>query len=788
MGRIQSSIGLVTGTDIVGTVDQLMAISAQPRDRLLSKAAEIQGQQQQIASLTATVIGVQLAGDSLGSASLFRSKKATSSNTDALSVSTNDNAIAGEHTVRTLQTAATHNIQSAQRYEAQDEALGLTGSLTIQPSGFVDDKVLLSTLNDGLGVQAGKIRLTDRSGATAEVDLSAARTIDDVLDAINDSGVDIQATTSNGKIRLIDQTGKTDSNLRVEQLGNAETAADLGLWGIDEASSTVDGKEIDLPEGTTSLQGASLTQLGGGAGLGTLTDFDIELADGTSANIDVSSAGSLGEVIDAINGSGLELIARINDAGNGIRLRDVSGGAGSFTVSSSDETAANLGIDGTTDDSIIDGADLNLQTVSLDTQLSDLNQGRGVGTGSFTITDSAGDTGAINISVDEIETVGDLIDKINGLSINVTASINEAGDGIVITDNAAGTGALKISDTGTGEVASKLGIEGTAESDTLVGSEATTIEITADDTLDSIVEKINESGRYADASVIANDDGTYSLQIRANKGGETGRIGVNTSGLELNLRTASQGRDAVISIATEGGTTRFLNSSDGVFEDSITGLDFTVKEVSTNPIQVSVADDPGAAVTAIKRFAEQYNKLVDLIDEVTFYDADNQEVGLLFGSTETLRIQNGYSRLLTSSVSGAGDIKSLAQLGIRLDETGKLAVDETKLTDALNEDADAVNEFFNRTNDDDENIGMVGMLSDLADRYAGTDSGMLINKTQTLNTQLERNNERVDSMNTRLESQREQLLKNYYAMEEAIAKIQSNSSYASGISYIGNDY
>ncbi|MFG0289528.1 MAG: flagellar filament capping protein FliD [Rhodopirellula sp. JB044] len=785
MGRIQSSIGLITGTDIVGTVDQLMAISAQPRDRLLSKASELEGQQQQIASLTATVIGVQIAGDALGSSSLYRSKKATSSNTEALSVTTNDNATAGDYTVRTLQTAATHNIQSAQRYDAQDEALGLTGSLTIQPSGFVDDKVLLSTLNDGLGVQAGKIRLTDRSGASAEVDLTNARTIDDVLEAINDSGVDIRATTSDGKIRLIDQTGKTDSNLRVEQLGSAETAADLGLWGIDEASSTVDGKTIDLPEGTTSLQGASLSQLGGGSGLGTLTDFDIELADGSTANIDVSSANSLGEVIDAINGSGLELIARINDAGNGIRLRDVSGGGGSFTVSSSDDTAANLGIDGSTDNSIINGSDLNLQSVTLETELADLNQGRGVGTGSFTITDSNGDTGAINIEVDEIETVGDLIDKINELNIDVTASLNEAGDGIQIVDNAGGTGSLSISDTGSSEVATNLGIAGTAESSTLVGSEATTIEITADDTLDSIVEKINESGRYADASVIANDDGTYSLQIRANKGGKAGRIGVNTTDLDLNLRTASQGQDAVISIASEGGTTRFLNSSDGVFEDSISGLDLTVKEVSSTPIQVSVDDDPSTAVTAINRFVEQYNKLVDQIEEFTFYNADSQEVGLLFGSTETLRIQNGYGRLLTSSLSGAGEIKSLAQIGVRLDDTGKLTVDESKLTDALNTNADAVDEFFNRTNDEDENVGMVGQLSALADRYAGTESGMLINKTQTLATQLERNAASVESMNARLETQREQLLSNYYAMEEAIAKIQSNASYVSDISYLG---
>ena len=86
MGRIQSSIGLITGTDILGTVDQLIAISAQPRDRLISRTETLRAQQQAVAELTASVIGVQLAGNQLAETSLFRSKKAESSNSDAVSV------------------------------------------------------------------------------------------------------------------------------------------------------------------------------------------------------------------------------------------------------------------------------------------------------------------------------------------------------------------------------------------------------------------------------------------------------------------------------------------------------------------------------------------------------------------------------------------------------------------------------------------------------------------------------------------------------------------------------
>ena len=787
MGRLQSSIGLVTGTDILGTVDQLLAISGQPRDRLVNRGQELQAQQQEVASLTATVIGVQIAGDAIGASGLFTSRSATSSNTDAVSVTTGESPVSGDYLVQTLQTAATHRVQSAQRFDTTDEALGLSGQLTINASGFVDSEVSLSSLNDGLGVQAGEIRLTDRSGASAEVDLSNARTIDDVLLAINDAEVDIRATTQNGKIRLTDNTGQTVSNLKVEQLGNAETAADLGLFGIDEASSTVDGKAIDLPEGTSSLSGAALSQLNGGAGLGDLTNFDITLSDGSTANVDVSQTSSLGEVIDAINDSGLELIARVNDAGNGIRLRDVSGGESSFVVASADETAAQLGIAASSDGTIINGDDLNLQSVSRDTELSALNQGRGVGTGSFTIRDSNGGTGAINIVADEIETVGDLIDRINELSIDVTASLNEAGDGIALEDTAGGSLSLQVEDSGSGDVAAQLGIAGSEIGGTITGSESITLEITEDDTLDSIVEKINTSGRYADATVLNNDDGTFSLQIRSNKAGEAGRIGINTSGLDLTLRTESAAQDAVVALSVDGGSTRFLSSSDGVFEDGTTGLNLTVKEIADEAVSITVEDNPDAVITAVTRFATQFNLLQDKLKEVTFFDATTNEVGLLFGSTETLRIQNGYSRLLTSRIPG-GSIQSLGQVGLRLDENGELQVDETRLREALAEDPEGVEQFFNRKNPiTDENIGLVGQLSSLADRFAGTEGGVLINKNLTLSLQLEQNSDRVDAFNLRLEAQRERLLQSFIATEEAIGRIQANASFADSISFIGFD-
>jgi flagellar hook-associated protein 2 len=909
MGRIQSSIGLITGTDIVGTVDQLIALSARSRDALVGRTDTLRQQQQALAELTASVIGVQLAGNGLSNRSLFRSKAATSSASDALSAAAGSDAAAATHVVRTLETAATHNVKSLQRYSSADDALGFTGTLRVNPDGgLIDNSVALVDLNNGRGVEAGSIRITNRDKKTSDIDLSDALTMNDVIDAINDQALGVRATTVGNAIQLIDTTGK-NNNIKVEQIGSEETAADLGLWGLSVDAVTATGLELDLPVGAAALRGAAITELNGGSGIGPLTDLDITLSDSSNASIDLSGAESTSEIVDAINGSGLSLIATLNDARNGFRVRDVSGGLGTFSISSADDTADELGLTGSTTDDIIVGSNVNRQSVTIDTLLADLNQGDGIDDGSFTITDSAGSVGAVNIKVEGITTVGELVDAINDLSIGVTASLNEAGDGIDVIDTAAGSSTLTIADTGSGTAAADLGIAGTATDQVvrgtlesaLVGTQAGVITVEAADTLNTLAEKINEDGRYSDASIQQNDDGTYSLRVRSTRGGEAGRIAINALGFELDLRTENRGTDARIAVSTDGGAERFHTSSDGVFSldgsdisasvtlsttlqsisigasrgsftvtdsagaisavnittegittigglvdainnlgigvtasineagtgiavvdtadgsetltitdtgngtaaaslgisgtattqtingssesalvgpaqdadssDSTSGLVLTLKELSDSPVTVTVEEDTQAVVSAAKTFVDQFNLLVDKVDSLTFYDPNSEEVGLLFGSSESLRIENGFSRLLSGSVVGAGGFRSIGQVGMRINDQGKLEFNSGDLTSALQSNHADVEDFF--TSDE---TGLADRLSNLADRIAGVSDGLLLNRSETLTTQIETNNNRILDMNERLNNERERLLRQFQSTELAIARIQSDQS------------
>ena len=67
-------------------------------------------------------------------------------------------------------------------------------------------------------------------------------------------------------------------------------------------------------------------------------------------------------------------------------------------------------------------------------------------------------------------------------------------------------------------------------------------------------------------------------------------------------------------------------------------------------------------------------------------------------------------------------------------------------------------------------------LSALADRIAGASGGLLISRSETLSSQVDFNNQRVEVFNSRLDRERERLLKQFYSTEEAIAKLQSNQT------------
>ena len=183
MGVISANTGLSSGINISGTISKLMAIDSQPVTALTNTDTTLTNQETAVSQLSALLLSVQDITQTLGNASTWGSQTATSSDPSALGATVTGTPTEGTYQYTPLQTAQSQQLLSS-GFQSATTALG-GGTLTFRYGNTVDQGVSLDDLNGGKGLSPGEIRITDSSGASAVIDLSAAQNIDDVVRAIN---------------------------------------------------------------------------------------------------------------------------------------------------------------------------------------------------------------------------------------------------------------------------------------------------------------------------------------------------------------------------------------------------------------------------------------------------------------------------------------------------------------------------------------------------------------------------------------------------------------------------
>jgi flagellar hook-associated protein 2 len=894
MTGIQSSMGLISGIPIQDTVDKLISVSARPRDRLLAINKVLQDKQVAIGQLTALVIGVQLSTDPLGKPNVFQQNRVQSS-APAVAASISGTAIPGRYQVVPLQQAQQQQYTSSLLASAE-QRVG-SGEITIHGGGFLDTSLTLDELNGGAGVQRGQIRITDRSGASQQVDLRNALSASDVVQAINStSGLRVTARMDGDRFVLTDASGGTGT-LSVSEVGGGVTARDLGLANISVSADTATGADVvsltrstslrslldgrgvvlggalpslhvqlrdgstvtvstdlkatsasvgqlldaintagdgklkasispsgeslqleDLTSGGNTFSASSshgnlatalgwnqgagggatisgvrlqsglgdvlLSSLGGGKGLGTLGELTLTDRSGAQATVNLGGARTVGDVLSAINAAGLGVTARLNDSRTGIALVDTSGGtAGPLAATSGDgsDTAAKLGLSAGSDPARLSGASLGRQWVHENSLLKTWNQGKDLPLSNFTITNSLGAAYTVNLGSFNPKTIGDVIQAINNTTSGVRAELNDTGDGLRLIDEAGGAGTLTVQDAGSGTTAKQLGIAGSAKTlmvnnqtiQGIDGSRTLKISTTDSTTVQDLVGQINELGGSVRANLVNLGGGSgVRLALTSSASGAAGRVSLEVSELALGFSETAAARDALMALGgSDSGGGILLSSNTDTFNNAIEGVTLSINSVSTSPVTIEVKKNEEALTKQLSTMVEQVNKVRDKLKEYTGFDSTSFRTGLLFGSTESLRIDMAINNLFGGRFSGTGSIKSLGELGISFNDQGKLTFDQKKFQAALERDPAAVQDFFNTAE-----TGFAARAKSVIDGLSGVKSGLLLKRNEALQSTIELNGRRLESMNERLDRERTRLLQQFYRMEEAIAAAQRNMS------------
>uniref|UniRef100_A0A7C1FRN3 Flagellar hook-associated protein 2 n=1 Tax=Thermomicrobium roseum TaxID=500 RepID=A0A7C1FRN3_THERO len=223
------------------------------------------------------------------------------------------------------------------------------------------------------------------------------------------------------------------------------------------------------------------------------------------------------------------------------------------------------------------------------------------------------------------------------------------------------------------------------------------------DSLSTILNRINSSN----AGVTASYDATSDRVVLTAKTTGSLRITVSDTGnlaaaLGLDPNQQQLGQNAVYSL--DGGAT-WQYSTSNTISDVIPGVTLTLTRTTSSPYSFTVEPNADAAVSAVKRFVEQFNSVLSFIAEKTAYDATTKTAGTLLGDSAVRAVESTLRRLVTSPAIGvSGRYRTLADIGISfgavgsaVGSTGQLQLDENKLRAALQENPDAVFELFGAT-------------------------------------------------------------------------------------------
>ncbi|MBF0198555.1 MAG: flagellar filament capping protein FliD, partial [Planctomycetes bacterium] len=360
------------------------------------------------------------------------------------------------------------------------------GTLTFELGGKrLDEGTNLDDLNGGNGVNRGQVSLIDDAGKGEEIDLSGAVTLADALETLNSNSLGINFsvereydaatgsfTGSGYKLKL---NNNSTNVVTIAEVGLGSTLEDIGFSGDSiNAGNSLTGDQIFYVDSSTKLNsindGAGIRMTSSGTNDMRFYVLDTSSNQKKSVEVDLGGTEDMGDVLNAINSAlfdnNLNPYTTASLSSDGLSI-EFSGSISGMQDINQSHAAQDLGLTKLSQASSTDPwvgesliAELNSALVR------NLHGGEGIDnldTGVFRMTTRSDEEYFVNlkdsVSVqDMIRVISATTDEENGTSTDLSASINAAGNGLMIEDKSSGSGSFRIEDI-SGGVAEQLGLE-----------------------------------------------------------------------------------------------------------------------------------------------------------------------------------------------------------------------------------------------------------------------------------------------------------------------------------------
>lgn len=317
------------------------------------------------------------------------------------------------------------------------------------------------------------------------------------------------------------------------------------------------------------------------------------------------------------------------------------------------------------------------------------------------------------------------------------------------------------------------------------GGKPVTVAITpGNHTLTGVRDAINAAGAGVTASIVNGSEGAR-LVLRSADGAEsTIRVsatdddgnGTDAAGLSAlaydPAATAGSGRNLAQTQAAQDAAFTIdgiaVTSAGNTVTGALEGVTLQLRQVTSEPVTVTVSNDTAALRKNIDSFVGAYNALNKLLQSQTQADANSR--GVLQADSTAVSLLNGLRGMLRGSVTGLDQPDSLAAAGLELQRDGSLLVSDKKLAPLLEKPAQLA-ALFARTGEGDAR-GFGVRFKSWAQALTGTD-GMLASRTEGLQRSVEHNQKRQEVMLDRLDRTEARLRAQYQRLDTQMATLNA---------------
>ncbi|MDU4891629.1 MAG: flagellar filament capping protein FliD [Clostridium sp.] len=389
------------------------------------------------------------------------------------------------------------------------------------------------------------------------------------------------------------------------------------------------------------------------------------------------------------------------------------------------------------------------------------------------------------------------------LATSATLGSSTASNGTIIKKDS------KLSDLGlTEETSFKLNVGD--------GKESKVITINGDDTVGSLINKINES--YPGGVKASFSDMTGKLTIKSNTTGKDSVLNIvnmekDTDGnfVESNPTqsdalkflglgfTAGQNAEVIVMDST-GKEIKTLSEAKNVF--NIDGITYNVNGVGT--AELTSNQDVTKVVDNMKGFIDDYNKIMDTVynlvtqkksngyppltdaqkEEMTEEEIKNWEKkskeGMLRNDNDLRAFMDDMKKAMSAPLEGMG--MTLADIGITsaddYNKQGQIKIDVEKFTKALQENGDLAEKLA---------TGAFERVKTTMNNYAGSSTSRFAKKAGIEKTasaasnlysdQIRKQEERIKLLTTKMRTKEQQLYSKFARLEANMNKLNSQMSY-----------